>query len=331
MLLRSSEKPIVTQKLVFDRCGACKRGAALQYSRLGCWAASALLSGCALGLGDDFYISNSVAGGGTRTFETGGKSAVAGAGGMTGENTATGGALASAGFTSNSGLGGSSTTGDSTATGGATEAGGTAATGGDVATGGADGGGTSATGGADGGGTSATGGNGARQTGGRLATGGSWASQAGGASTTGGASNSNSYEPVCDATVTKSNACFSYGAICYKTCGPDNTGYKSETCSFQVGLGWVYNEQAGCSFPAGDYSCYSVPISPSNACPKTHPVATQACSVPQCTVCYGGTAAAPQYYDSTHALKGGYCVCNDAGIWTCAGTDSWPCSLGANC
>src|SRR5450755_3909599 len=43
--------------------------------------------------------------------------------------------------------------------------------------------------------------------------------------------------------------------LCYKTCGPQSVGFKSETCT-----NGAYVEQSGCNFPKGmDYSCYKVP------------------------------------------------------------------------
>jgi hypothetical protein len=325
--------------MVFDRCGSRKRGAALQYSCLGCWALSALLSGCALGLSDDFFISNSVAGGGTHTLATGGRSAVADAGGTAGSTSNTGGSLGS-GETGN--VGGSSVTGDHTAIGGAPEAGAssTSATGGNIAIGGAtDVGGTSATGGnvatggAEEGGTSATGGN--LATGGDVGTGGArWQTggarwQSGGTST-GGTSASSTYTPVCDSSVSKGSTCSSTSDSCNKICGPNGIGFKLESCVRVQYGNFVYDEPTSdCTFPAGpSYSCYAIPLSLPKACPVlSTPQATQSCTVADsCTVCYGGTTSAPTYLDSTGVVKTGYCVCS-GGTWSCATSPgSWPCN-----
>jgi len=117
--------------------------------------------------------------------------------------------------------------------------------------------------------------------------------------------------------------------LCYKNCGPSNLGYKSLIC--QNGM---YNEpQDGCRFPVQDYSCYKVPTSLPTDCPvATVPRAGRACQVPICTPCFGGPLLNPQYQDSTGAQKTGFCVCSEAGVWTCASyPSSWPCPGGQGC
>ena len=136
------------------------------------------------------------------------------------------------------------------------------------------------------------------------------------------------FEPRCEDEVIKGSACTAASIpVCYRSCGPDNLGSKSETC--QSGS---YVEQSGCSFPKRDYSCYQVPSSLPPSCPSSSvPRGGQACQSPACTACFGGSAQNPLYEDSTGARKSGYCVCSDARIWTCASLPSWPCPAGEGC
>jgi hypothetical protein len=134
---------------------------------------------------------------------------------------------------------------------------------------------------------------------------------------------SNLPQPACKDGVAKGSPCSSANAqACYKSCGPDNIGYKRETC-----VNGAYDElQSGCTFPSGqDYTCYKVPPNLPAACPSGIPRGGNACQVAECTVCFGGNVQAPQYQDSTGAQKPGYCVCSEAGIWTCGSIGSWPC------
>jgi hypothetical protein len=221
------------------------------------------------------------------------------------------------------GTGGSSATGTggtSASTGGTTGTGGTStSTGGTTGTGGASTGGTTGTGGT----TTATGG-------------------AGGAATSGFG------QPACGNTaagtaiakgVTCSAADATPGtatALCYKTCGPEKQGVKSETCPAGGG---TYAEMSGCTFDSTkDYSCYKIPTTPDATCPTTPLVsgmtaaiqAGQPCSIPDCVVC-GGTTG---YLDSTMAMKTGYCVCQAGATtptWSCASSTAWPCPTGLGC
>ena len=179
---------------------------------------------------------------------------------------------------------------------------------------------------------------GASETGGDVATNGgtesnggfSWTSGrrgGGGSPSTGG----NTFQPLCPDSVMKEGVCRGTDPqFCYKTCGPDSIGFKTETC-----VNGRYQEQDGCSFPEdGDYSCYRLNTRPSqqpDRCPMGVPRATEPCDVAACTLCYGGTATMPQYRDSTGMQKIGYCVCTDAGSWTCASVASWPCPGGNGC
>jgi hypothetical protein len=120
----------------------------------------------------------------------------------------------------------------------------------------------------------------------------------------------------------------------YKTCGPMNIGFKSETCT-----GGIYAEQSDCSFdPACDYSCFKLPQAADPACPATAPTHGTACSVPPCVVC-GGTASGQTtgYLDSKSSAKIGFCVCVPATAsttqkWSCAtGGTIWPCPGNTGC
>ena len=114
--------------------------------------------------------------------------------------------------------------------------------------------------------------------------------------------------------------------LCYKTCGPQSRGVKSETCT-----AGVYVEMDGCSFdPAGDYTCYKLPTVSNPMCPTTNPQAGQPCTVDMCNPCNNtGGLAGGMYNDSSAAAKVGYCVCqppNGAGnrTWSCASNTAWP-------
>jgi len=169
---------------------------------------------------------------------------------------------------------------------------------------------------------SGSGGSGGRTTNGGGSNGGS--SSAGSATGGAGAAGAPTVpQPTCDDGISKGDACTpSSLQFCYKGCGPDNVGYKPLAC--QSG---AYNEtQDGCTFPAGhDYSCYKVPASLPPECPSSTPRGGKPCQVATCKVCFGGTTWAPQYQDSTGMQKQGYCVCSEAGVWTCgSNSGSWP-------
>jgi len=152
----------------------------------------------------------------------------------------------------------------------------------------------------------------------------------------GGAAGADQYQPLCNSLLTAANVAPTKNGICvdgdpqlcYKTCGPESSGFKSETCT-----AGVYVEQSGCSFPPGDYSCYKIPTTIDPSCPAEVPQATTECSVAACTLCNfnGG------YLDSSGAAKTGYCVCQapsaTTGLqkWSCASTTAWPCPAGEGC
>jgi hypothetical protein len=113
--------------------------------------------------------------------------------------------------------------------------------------------------------------------------------------------------------------------LCYKTCGPEKSGVKPETCT-----SGAYAE-GNCMFdPSKTYACYAVPTTADPTCPTTAPMASSACSIADCVVC-GGTTG---YTDSTGAAKTGYCVCQasaTAPTWSCASSTAWPCPNGSGC
>jgi hypothetical protein len=144
------------------------------------------------------------------------------------------------------------------------------------------------------------------------------------------------FSPLCDAVPptaagqapTKGGACTaSDPQLCYKTCGPQSIGFKSETCT-----NGAYAEQSGCSFADMDYACFKIPATVDASCPTTAPQATMPCEVAACTSCSVGG----NYLDSSGASKTGYCVCPMAGAsgmrkWSCASTTAWPCPAGRGC
>jgi hypothetical protein len=153
-----------------------------------------------------------------------------------------------------------------------------------------------------------------------------------------GTTGSTTYEPLCSGLLTaageaptKNGICVDGDPeLCYKTCGPQSIGFKSETCT-----AGVYVEQSGCSFlPDVDYSCYKIPETIDPSCPTdAAPQATTECTVAPCTLCNldGG------YFDSKGNAKTGYCVCPEpsetTGVskWSCASTTAWPCPAGQGC
>ncbi|HEY6081154.1 MAG TPA: hypothetical protein VIW29_20205 [Polyangiaceae bacterium] len=183
--------------------------------------------------------------------------------------------------------------------------------------------------------------------GGNSATGGTPTGAAGGSSTAGsagqapnggGAAPVGTFAPLCAGLTTaagesptKAGACTAADPqLCYKTCGPDSVGFKSETCT-----AGAYAEQSGCSFPeADDYSCYKIPTALDASCPTETITASTACTVAACTPC---ADAGGNYYDSKMNLKVGYCVCpmpaapGGTSKWSCASDTAWPCPTGKGC
>ncbi|HEY0464887.1 MAG TPA: hypothetical protein VGC79_11785, partial [Polyangiaceae bacterium] len=210
----------------------------LRWRTLATLAVCALLPGCPFT--DDYFITDSSAGAG-QTLGTAGSSEISGAGGvlMAAGGLATGGeecSCASGGqvhVAGNSGsLAGGSGGGPAGSTGGA-EAGSPGDDAGSPSTGGTGGSGGSTT-------------------------------TAGTAGTAGVPSNLP--QPACTDGVVKGSACTAGTPTCYKSCGPDNLGCKSEFC--QLG---VYAE-SNCNFPTGqDYTCYKIPPALPGDCPSGMP------------------------------------------------------------
>ena len=156
----------------------------------------------------------------------------------------------------------------------------------------------------------------------------------------GGAPASGSFSPLCAGLMTAAGMVPSKAVpctpadpqVCYKTCGPLSSGFKSETCT-----GGVYVEPSGslCEFPPElDASCFKIPATQDASCPATAPQAGLTCTVAACTPCNAGG----MYLDSMLMPKTGYCVCPMAkadgtmGKWSCATAPaSWPCPQGKGC
>ena len=124
-------------------------------------------------------------------------------------------------------------------------------------------------------------------------------------------------------------------ALCYKTCGPEKTGVKSETCPAGGG---TYGEMTGCSFdPTRNFSCYKIPTLQDASCPADVIQSGDPCTINDCIVCGGPSAtnaAGAGYKDSGGNMKPGYCVCQASATmptWSCASTTAWPCPTGLGC
>jgi len=192
-----------------------------------------------------------------------------------------------------------------------------------------------------------TGGGGATAgAGGTVGGGGTSDSGGGGSTGSAGTSGTGSFgTPSCSGLVTvtgfeEPNPGVACGAsdpqVCYRTCGPEKVGVKSETCT----TAGTYQQMSGCTFdPARDHSCYRIPSTANVACPAgVTPQASLPCDVPACTVCNStGGLDGGQYLDSSGAAKTGFCVCqapnaNGARLWSCASNNgSWPCPLANGC
>jgi len=190
-----------------------------------------------------------------------------------------------------------------------------------------------------------TGGSGAEPgtggTGGDPGTGGSDGGTGGSSGSTGGTGGGNTdFSPQCDLSLTVAGEEIAKGVVCapedpqlcWRKCGPQGSGWKSETCS-----GGVYAE-GDCVFPPdGDYACFKLPEPgalhaecPTD--PALMPQASEDCTVPECNPCN----VDGQYKTSSAEVKVGWCVCqppNNAGTrtWTCASGTAWPCPLGNGC
>jgi hypothetical protein len=142
-------------------------------------------------------------------------------------------------------------------------------------------------------------------------------------------------DPPCDLTRTAAGEEIKKGtpctdadpALCWRGCGPQSVGWKSETCS-----GGSYVE-GDCQFPPeDDYSCFAIPETLHPDCPAETPQATMECNVLECNSCNVDN----QYLTSSGEAKVGYCICqppNSAGSrsWSCSSGTAWPCPLGQGC
>jgi hypothetical protein len=117
--------------------------------------------------------------------------------------------------------------------------------------------------------------------------------------------------------------------LCYRPCGPNQIGWKTETCT-----AGVYAE-GDCTFPSDkDYSCYKIPdeIDASACGLGAPPAATDPCTAPLCMPCN-----LDGFYEDTGSdAKEGFCVCREPdaeGVrrWTCASTTAWPCPFSQGC
>ncbi len=146
--------------------------------------------------------------------------------------------------------------------------------------------------------------------------------------------------PACLSSVAKGGACTYTGDMsmpdqfCYKTCGPEKTGVKTETCT----TAGIYAEMSGCSFDmTKNYACYKIPTVANTVCPAGTPKASDPCTTDHCVLCNSLQGlSGGQYSDSQGSPKVGWCTCqepNSMGMrtWTCASDTAWPCPLGAGC
>jgi hypothetical protein len=157
----------------------------------------------------------------------------------------------------------------------------------------------------------------------------------GGAGDAGGGGGGAFGEPACLPKVAQGGACTPMDQqFCYKPCGPEGAGVRSETCRSGSGL---YAEMDGCSYDlTRDYSCYRIPAEPDAAC-AAPPQAGAACDLPACRPCNSrGGIARGEYFSAAGAATTGWCVCQapDAAgkrTWSCANAPTWPCPLGSGC
>ncbi len=162
----------------------------------------------------------------------------------------------------------------------------------------------------------------------------------GGTAVTAGGSTGTAISPMCSATAggsptIKGGICTDADTqLCYWSCGPIATGYKTETCTSGVYV------EGDCTFPTGvDYSCFQIAQADSAGCPTTAPQSGQPCTVPTCSLPCNGTACAmcgiaTGYRDSLGTQKDGFCVCVEGASgsrWSCASRTAWPCPTSQGC
>ena len=123
--------------------------------------------------------------------------------------------------------------------------------------------------------------------------------------------------------------------LCYKTCGPEKTGVKPETCTRRR----IRRGRTACSTPARTYACYAVPASAGPDLSDHGADGLQPLLDRRLRGLRGrGTTDAADtgtgYTDSTGAAKTGYCVCQASAAapsWSCASSTAWPCPNGSGC
>ena len=144
-------------------------------------------------------------------------------------------------------------------------------------------------------------------------------------------------EPACLSTVIKNGACLPTDQqFCYKTCGPEKTGVKTEMCT----TAGTYAEMSGCTFePSQGFLLLQDPDRGQHGVPGgPEPQGSMDCgTVPHCKLCNSlGGIVGGTYLDSGGAPKTGWCTCQEpngtaCARWTCASDTAWPCPLGAGC
>jgi hypothetical protein len=142
-------------------------------------------------------------------------------------------------------------------------------------------------------------------------------------------------EPACPDRVRGGGCSPTDPQVCYRTCGPEKTGVRANTCE----ANGVYSEAPVCSFdPSKDYSCYAIPSVANAVCPAgMAPQGSNPCDVDHCVLCNSaGGLPGGLYTDSSGATKVGWCTCqlpnaSGARTWTCASDTAWPCPAGAGC
>jgi hypothetical protein len=146
-------------------------------------------------------------------------------------------------------------------------------------------------------------------------------------------------QPACPSGVAHAAACMPDVPFCYKACGPEGVGVKSETCQIGGNNAGTYAEMSGCVFdPSRDHSCYKIPTTANAVCPTGVTIqASTACDIPECTLCNSlGGVTGGNFADTTGAARPGYCLCqppNAAGVrtWSCASDFMWPCPQATGC
>ena len=142
-------------------------------------------------------------------------------------------------------------------------------------------------------------------------------------------------EPACPAAVRGAGCLPTDPQVCYRTCGPEKTGVKANTCE----ANGVYSEASVCAFdPSKDYSCYAIPSVANAVCPAgVVPQGSNLCGVDHCVLCNSlGGLAGGLYLGFVRRAQGRLVhlpASERVGLrtWTCASETAWPCPAGAGC